>query len=327
MITDRLWSTPKPMKKLKPNFSIPVVDLQRKVEDDLRDQIELLNLKLEDTNDALTLWKREHASLTLRNEELKYKVEQEQEYRNKNIDNSAKLRQLEFDIIAAKNKTATEIANRDHFRSLVAEQDALIKELKTKMAKMESEQRAVLEARKNEVDHLAKQCVRLNEENGQLKTDNCKFQEQTNRLIEENRKLTDERDHHLQENRNLECWGCKSGEQGSYCGGCLGCLARQAEHAMSEMDKSLVKKTEELAHEQKISMLRWQMIEILAATIKTIKGWKWYIRGKDFYIQTQQRSVDDLHRQIRKERKEFYKLSDKDIDGVLSEPKAQAGDK
>jgi chromosome segregation ATPase len=310
---DRLWAkahgVAKPMKKVLTR--IPVLDVQRKLEDDLRDQIEMLNLKLKDSEEANQVLTDIRANQDLRNAELSAKLEQEQAYRLKQSDNAYELSQAEHRIIKLEKDLTVEVGNRDHFRSLVAQQDAFINEAKRQVQDMKSKFNDQLDARKNEVDHLAKQAVRLNDELAKVKTDNCKFQEQTTRLIDEKRKLEEKL-------RNLECEGCQTGEQGKYCGGCLGCLTRQAEHAMSEMDKALARKTEELAHEQNVGMFRWQIIEVLAATIKVIKKWPWYRRGKAEYLQTQQRIVDGYHQSIRKSRKEFYKLkNDEELDGVL----------
>lgn len=300
---DRLWSNAhNPMKKLKPNFNIPVVDVQHKVEDDLRDQIELLNLKLHDADESLEAMGDLNANLNLRNAELSAKLEQEQQYRLKQSDNAFELNKAEQRIVDLEKKLLTEMGNRDHFRALVAEQDRLIKELKTKMAKEEDEHKRILEARKNEVDHLARQCVRVNEENSTLKTDNCKFKEQTTRLIEENRKLNDKVN-------NLECQGCRTGEHGTYCGGCLGCLTRQAEYAMHETDKALTRRDEELAHERNVGMKRWQMVEALSDAIRQLRSLPfWSVREKKSIIHSAQNKVITLQDEAEAMRKKFYKV-------------------
>ena len=305
---DRLWSgAHNPMKK---QFTIPVVDKQHEVEDKLRDQIEALHLEVHDAQESIEALGELNANLNLRNAELSAKLEQEQQYRLKQSDTEYQLNQAEQRIVDLEKKMAYEIGNRDHFRALVAEQDKFIKDLKAKITKAEEEQKRILEARKNEVDHLACQCAKQNEENAKLKADNCHFQEQTTRLIEENRKLTDERDHHKKVSEGLECWGCKSGDTSSYCGGCLGCLLRQAEYSISQMDKKLVGNEEELAHERNVNMKRWQMVEALSDAIRQIRNLPfWSVREKKAFIRDAQNKVTALQLEVEDMREKFYKAN------------------
>jgi hypothetical protein len=303
----------------------PASNVQRKLDDDLRDQIELLNLKMEDADDAIEALGTLNANLNLRNAELQAKLEQEQQYRLKQSDNSFKLNQAEARIVKLEKDILLEMGNRDHFRSLVAQQDKLIKELREKMAKTADEHRAILEARKNEVDHLARQTIRLNEENGVLKTDNCHLQEinaqlnkQTPTLMEDNRKYMEQTTRLIEENRKLReematyaCEGSRTGRVDSLCGGCISCLSSKADGLIDAVQKSLDKRTAELTHEQKVGMLRWQVIEALVEGMKKFKAWPclWW-NDKAKIIAEIQGKVDDFQRQINKERKEFYKLKD-----------------
>lgn len=297
---DRLWSAAH--NTMKKKVTIPVVDVQSNLDSDLRDQIELLNLKLHDADESIEALGELNANLNLRATELSAKLEQEQQYRLKQSDNAYQLNKAEQRIVDLEKKVTFEIGSRDHFRALVAEQDHFIKDLKAKMARTEEEHKRILEARKSEVDHLARQCVKQNEENAQLKTDNCKFQEQTTRLIEENRKLNDKVN-------NLECQGCRTGEQGTYCGGCLGCLTRQAEHAMHETDKALSRRDEELNHERNVGMKRWQMIETLSAALRQLRNLPfWSIRERKSIIYNAQNQVITLQDEVETMRKEFYKV-------------------
>jgi chromosome segregation ATPase len=284
------------MKYLKDRiFSYQNMDhlpLSISIDDELREQIELLNFKVKDTEESLESLDKMNASLNLRNAELSTYLEQEQQYRLKQSDNSYQLNQAEARIIKLEKDLATEIGNRNVFRQFVAEQDKFIKGLKESAFKAEAEHKRILEARKNEVDHLAHQCVRIDEENSQLRTDNCKFKEQTTRLIEENRKLEDEKKHYLEQNQSYECWGCKTGEQGAYCGGCLGCISRQTEHSMHELDKTLKERNAELARERKIRMIQRRLIIYITTSIDLFRKLPfWSIRKKNRIIEGVQNEI------------------------------------
>ena len=241
------------MSRKKPMLTIPVLDVQKQLDDDYRDQIELFSCKVADLEDTHKVLRDINDRLTLRNEELNNRYTSNMVSMNERNFAVARCTSLESDVKRLEADLKTEISNRDHFRALVAQQDAFIKEAKRQIEEFKAKKEAELKSKTSEAEHLAKQALRLNEENSKLRTDNVeltsrsnqlntqtpllmeenqKFREQTARLVEEKRKLEDRVNQY-------ECWGCRSGEQGSYCGGCLGCLMRQAEHNMSETDKAL----------------------------------------------------------------------------------------
>lgn len=241
------------MARKKPMLTIPVLDVQKQLDDDYRDQIEMLNLKIMDQDDANQFLKDRITRLEERDKDSQTRIES---YQAAVVERSyavARVTSLESDVRKLTADLKTEISNRDHFRSLVAQQDAFIKEAKHQIEEFKAKKEAELKSKTSEAEHLAKQTLRLNEENSKLRTDNVeltsrsnqlntqtpllmeenqKFREQTARLIEEKRKLDEQV-------KSYECWGCRSGEHGAYCGGCLGCLMRQAEHNMNETDKAL----------------------------------------------------------------------------------------
>jgi len=171
---------------------------------------------------------------------------------------------LEKQIVDLKAELNTQCQNRDHFRALVAEQDAFIKEVKKQVeaykAKKQEEVdeakvrgQAELQTKTKEAAHLASQAIRLNGENSELikknaelKSINDQLNDQTPRLIEENEKFREQTTRLVEEKRiltdqlnGLECLGCRTGEHGAHCGGCLGCLLRQTEYALELSNNEL----------------------------------------------------------------------------------------
>ena len=266
------------MARKKPMLTIPVLDVQKQLDDDYRDQIEMLNLKIMDQDDANQFLKDRITRLEERDKDSQTRIES---YQAAVVERSyavARVTSLESDVRKLNADLKTETSNRDHFRALVVQQDAFIEEAKHQIEEFKAKKEAELKSKTSEAEHLAKQALRLNEENSKLRADsveltshsnqlntqtpllmeeNRKFREQTARLIEEKRKLDEQV-------RSYECWGCRSGQTGEYCGGCLGCLMRQAEHNMNETDKAL-------RIEVSIASYKDSIIETLTKTLKAVK--------------------------------------------------------
>ena len=174
-----------------------------------------------------------------------------------------------------------EIGNRDRFRSLIAQYDQSIKDLREKMTRTKAEHDFIIEARKNEIDHLARQCVHQNEENAVLKTDNChlkeaneqlkvheaallndnhKYVEQNVRLAEEKRKLSEEVAFYI-------CTGSKTDNDKLRCGICVSCN------------------------------LHYSIVRLLEG-VRKLKTWPWYRRGKQKYCIQLQKTVNGIQDQI-----------------------------
>ncbi len=273
-------------KKKKPAMTIPITNVQQF--DDYRDNIERLYLKLIDADETNTALKESKDNLTLRNGELQALLESERELRNRQEDIRYKLNDAEREIIKLKQSLNTEISNRNHFRSLVAEQDKMIKELKNKITQDSDGYRSILEARKNEVDHLARQAIRLNDELSKVKTDNCQFTEQTTRLVEEKRKLTEEVE---QAHRDYED------------------KLMQDEHTYKGLREDFAKQGLELTFERKISDLRMEQILVLTDAIRKFKKMPcitWRQQGK--LVRGTQAKVDVLQAEIEGLRKDFYRV-------------------
>jgi DNA repair ATPase RecN len=173
------------MARKKPMLTIPVLDVQKQLDDNYRDQIELFSCRvadLEDTNKILQ-------------------------------DINERLRQRDSD---------------SQVRALVAQQDAFITEAKKQIEQYKIKRDAELKSKTSEAEHLAKQAIRLNEENSKLLKENVelaassnqlngqtpllmaenqKYREQTTRFIEEKRKLEEQMaslDDRWEEKRKLE---------------------------------------------------------------------------------------------------------------------------
>jgi DNA repair exonuclease SbcCD ATPase subunit len=221
------------MQKHWDNFIKNVTD---KLNDSLQDHIELLNMKLADQEDASRVLQDINANLTLRNVELEAKIESLLASQTNHMRMSDAMNNAEYEIIELKKSLAVEISNRDHFRSLVAQQDVLLTEFKkqNEMARIAragkqskiDELKASLQSKTEEAEHLAKQAIRLTEENTsliqknvELKAVNDQLNDQTPRLIEENNKFREQTTRLIEEKRNLsdqlngyECLGCRTGE-------------------------------------------------------------------------------------------------------------------
>jgi len=269
----------------KEAMNIPVLDLQgmlsNQEKSEFQDTIEALNLKLLDSLGAIKHEQAQNARLRQSINGIEANWIGHTTLTNDRNAAVARCTSMESQVKQLETNLKTEVGNRDHFRSLVAQQDAFIKEAKRQILEFKSEASGFksklesdLKTKTGEAEHLAKQAIRLNEENSkllqetaaatsrsnQLNTqtpllveENRKFREQTARLIEEKRKLQE------QVNR-FECEGCRTGEMGAYCGGCAGCLMRQAEYNMNETNK-------ELRTERSISSYKDSIIELLTNTL------------------------------------------------------------
>jgi DNA repair exonuclease SbcCD ATPase subunit len=266
------------MARKKSMLTIPVLNVQKQLDDDYRDQIELFSCRVADLEDTNKVLQDINDRLKQRDNDSQVRITSYQAAVNERSFAVARVTSLESDVRKLNADLKTETSNRDHFRTLVVQQDAFIKEAKRQIEEFKSKKDAELKSKTSEAEHLAKQALRLNEENSKLRADsveltsrsnqlntqtpllmeeNQKFREQTARLIEEKRKLEDQVNQY-------ECYGCRSGQTGEYCGGCLGCLMRQAEHNMNETDK-------ELRVEMSIASYKDSIIETLTKTLKTVK--------------------------------------------------------
>lgn len=277
---------------MKKGFKIPITDVQQQLDDNFRDQIELLNLKLEDAEETNHVLNDINASLTLRNAELQSKLEQEQQYRLKQSDNAYELNQALHKITKLEKDLTLEIGNRDHFRSLVAQQDAFLNEAKRQIQETKRKYEETLQARKNEVDHLAKQAVRLNEDLSKVKTDNCNFITETLKLREQ-----------------VSALDCQTRAPGSFvCGSCVSCQLKQSQHTYEELKKTLDKRDVELSLEQQIETKRWAQICALVDAVDKFKKMSFFTwRQRRKLLQHTQVTINAFQADIDKLRKDFYK--------------------
>lgn len=227
----------------------------------LQDEIERLNMALDDQIEVAKLAVDMRDRTALCCAEMESRLSAEREWRNKQEDVTYRLNAAEAQIVRLNQDLKTEIQNRDHFRNLVAQQDACIKIAKEKV----KEFLEAADREKKNAEHLARKTLELKAENDKLKEaatdsgsqaemasqvptlleENRKYREQTTRLVEEKRVLEDKL-------RDFECQGCKTGEMGTYCGGCLGCTLRQAEHTIQQMDTKPQEVLESHGHNQKL---------------------------------------------------------------------------
>ena len=194
----------------------------------LQDEVERLNMALEDQIEIARIAVDMRDRIELRCAEMESRLAQEREWRNKQEDQSYRLNQAEGRIIRLEADLKTEVNNRDHFRGLVAQQDACINVAKQKVKEFLD----AADREKKNAEHLARKTLELKSENNKLTDENARFKEQTTRLVEEKRVLEDKMG-------DLECMGCRTGEMGAYCGGCLGCKVRQLEHILDQESKNL----------------------------------------------------------------------------------------
>lgn len=274
-----------PLNEMQKQWDTFVENVTKKMNDSLQDQIEMLTLQLKDQEEALQIVKNDNSVLYLRNKEFEARLEARHIDSTRWMQLEDQNNRREKEIIDLKAELKTQVQNRDHFRALVAQQDAFIKEIKKQVEAYKADKergynatKQELETKTKEAEHLAKQAIRTTEENNNLRIgvselteEVAKFKEQTTRLIEEKRKLTDEL-------YGMECIGCKTGEMGAYCGGCLGCLLRQAEHAMhlTENELNKVKSDTKTQLELYRKMTEHQSIAIQVAyplVVKAAKKW------------------------------------------------------
>ena len=169
----------------------------------LQDEIERLNMALDDQIEIAKLAVDMRDRTELRCAEMESRLAQEREWRSKQEDKSYRLNESERRIIKLEADLKTEIQNRDHFRNLVAQQDACIKIAKEKVKEFLD----AADREKKNAEHLARKAIELQQENAKLKEaasdtnmaaqvpilleENRKYREQTTRLIEEKRQLED----------------------------------------------------------------------------------------------------------------------------------------
>ena len=186
-------------------MTVPVFDAQKQTEENYQDQIENLNLKLLDQEDATRIAKELADQWERRNEELRDRMEINR--------NAAVVRctSMESDVRNLQTNLKTEVGNRDHFRFLVSQQDAFIKESKLQIEEYKIKRDAELKSKTSESEHLAKQAIRLNEENSKLRKENTELTSKSNQLntqtpllMEENQKYREQTARIVEEKRKLE---------------------------------------------------------------------------------------------------------------------------
>lgn len=178
-------------QKYKP-MTIPILDGQKQLNDDYCDQIETLSCKLQDQVDANQILQDRIARLEQQNQVSQDRITSYQAAVNERSFAVARVTSLESDAIKLNADLKTEISNRDHFRALVVQQDAFIKEAKSRLEASKNE----LKSKTEGAEYLAKQVLRLNEENSKLRQENAEtvfrnivLNAQTLRLTEENCKM------------------------------------------------------------------------------------------------------------------------------------------
>ena len=262
---------PKRVIPVPPFGENPAVDI-------LLDEVELLNLELLDQRDAATNYKTVQDNLLLRNQELEARLES---YHTRDVADAAEKyehTQAQYRIVQLEKDLKTETGNRDHFRTLVAQQDAYLKELKVQIEQWKTEKnketdavRAELKTKTEETNHLARKAVELSQQLATLAEENNQFRQRNNSLLEENRKLYDK-------SQDLECEGCRTGEMGAYCGGCLGCLLRQSEYTVTQIDARLSAAQTDLEVYRATVGIQFAMISIMKPFLSRESA-RWFGRG------------------------------------------------
>jgi chromosome segregation ATPase len=137
-----------PSDRLSKVKTIPVVDVQQRLDESYQDQIEILHLRVLDTEEALKREQDQNACLRKSIDGLQANMAGHSTMMNDRNAAVARCTSMESQVKKLEENLKTEVGNRDHFRSLVAEQDKFLNELKQKMGKAVGEQKAVLEAQK-----------------------------------------------------------------------------------------------------------------------------------------------------------------------------------
>jgi hypothetical protein len=300
------------MSRKKP-MNIPVLDVQKQSDENYQEQIENMHLQLLEQEDATRLSRELADRWEKRNEELHARVKDYQSVINERNTSMARATTLESDVKRLESDLRTEVGNRDHFRQLVAQQDAFIKESKRQIEQYKLKRDAELKSKETEAEHLAKQAIRLNEENSKLLKENTenvsrnnilnnqtpllmeenrKYREQTTRLIDEKRKLTEQ----------LSNLDCQAAAPGSFtCGGCLNCQLRQSEHGTNKIIESL-------RFEKSITSYKDSIITILRTALDALKAMPcltWRTQGKVYRdcmntVSALQGNIDNLREQQQK---------------------------
>lgn len=285
-------------KKANP-MNIPVFDVQKQMDENLQDQIETLHLQILDLEDALQI-ARDHADrLERRNGELQLRLSTNAVLMNERNAAVARCTSLESDVKRLNADLKTEVGNRNHFRSLVAQQDAFIKEAKRQIEEFKRKKEEELKSKASEAEHLAKQVLKLKAENDKyvgieysdLKKVNDQLNAQTPILLEENRKFKEQTTRLIEEKRKLE-------EE----------LLAERKFSL-QLDEKLTRRDEELSHEQNVTMYRWQMIELLTKALQEFKSWpclRPFAKGKLMRATGDKLKV--LQAEVERLRKEFHKI-------------------
>ena len=280
---DRLASV---LTKKEQPMTITVLDVPKELTEGYQNQIENLSLEIFDLHDAIKLEKAQNDRLRQSINGLQANMAGHTTLMNDRNAAVARCTAMESDVRKLQADLKTETGNRDHFRSLVAQQDAFIKEAKRQIEEFKRKKEEELKVKTGEAEHLARQLLKLKAENSEMAT----HQDQTPALLEENRKFKEQTTRLVEEKRVLE-------EE----------LHAQRKFSL-ELDEKLTKRDNELAHERNVGIKRWELVQLLVEAIKTIRDWpslRPFAKGK--FIQELQLKVNALQDEVEKMRKTFYK--------------------
>ena len=264
-------------------MTIPVLDVQKQLDDDYRDQIEQYSCKLADQEDALKFERAQNARLRQSINGLQANMAGHTTMMNDRNAAVARCTSMESEVKVLNAALKTETGNRDHFRALVAQQDSFIKEAKRQIEEFKRKKEEELKVKTSEGEHLARQLLKLQAENAEMAT----HQDQTPVLLEENRKFKEQTTRLIEEKRTLE-------EQ----------LHAQRKFSL-ELDERLTRRDAELNHEQNVGMYRWQMIEALTNALRQLQTWPCFGKGK--IISEVQKKIKGFQAEVEQMRKTFYK--------------------
>ena len=304
--------------------NIPVEDIQKRWDKFVKtttdsinasyfDHIETLHLKMKDMEEA-------NNRLTLTNAELQSKLDSMMIYENKFAKIQDELNVALHQNIKLKSDLEIEIGNRNHFRQLVSDNDNFMAQWKVKinsdnaMWKKEFDDlKAQYIQKKGEAEHLAKQAIRLTEENTNfrqgitelthaneeltalnsqlntqtplLRAENEQYRDQTVRLVEEKRKLQEQVNQYAKETAECRC---------------------HEEYTVKKLQDSL-------NTEREINNLFSSINGVLTYTVIKLEGIPWYawIKKKDL-LATYKDKVNGFQSKL-------DSIIDKEISNVLDE--------
>ena len=243
------------------------------------DQIEMLTFKMKDMEEA-------NNRITLINAELQAKLESTYIRDNRFADTQEELNQAYREIAKLKSDLEIEIGNRNHFRQLISDNDNFMAQLKVKINsdkavwKKEFDDLKAQYIQKNgEAEHLAKQAIRLTEENTnfrqgitelthaneELTALNSQLNTQTPLLMAENEKYRDQTVRLVEEKR------CLQEQVNEYMG-----IAKETAERLAHQKNTAKNLEDSLAEEKEINNLRINIIYILTDVITKLGAMPWY---------------------------------------------------